>query len=378
MIHATRAADGGARVLLLDEGFMGSAYTAVGLRNAGCRVAVLAGTGGRGGHDGRGIRWSLAPPVQSAAFLAAVDDALAREHFDYVYPTTEPIQQRVWDAGPAWASVVYPPTLAWQRDLLRDKRVLGDYVADRGVLIPARRPVAGDGDVRAAVADVGLPIVVKGVRGRGGSATHVTASLPAAIEAARRVLRHGTACFVEEFVRGATFLAGGLFHEGRALRIYLGEKLEQHPPATGPAIRIRSVADAALLESALAVFRELRWSGLASADFVRGPDGRFFFLEVNPRPWGSIPAADAAGVDLFTPFAELLGGVVPASDLTFRPGVECTVFPLYLLSRGHWRRGRALASLARDLRGPQGLLWRSPGQAGHLVHRLYRVVRNWG
>jgi hypothetical protein len=137
------------------------------------------------------------------------------------------------------------------------------------------------------------------------------------------------------------------------------------------------VHDAALLEVALTVFRELRWTGLASVDFIAASGGRHLFLELNPRPWGSITAAAEAGVDLFTPFAEMLRGRAPTADLAFRPNVESTVFPLYFLSRPFWRRGRALDAAVRDLAGSQGVPWRTVGQATHLLHRLYRVGRNW-
>jgi carbamoyl-phosphate synthase L subunit-like protein len=365
------------RVLVLDEGFMSGTHTALGLTQAGCAVVVLAGTGGRGRHVGRGIAWSLAPRAGSDEFLRAVDATVRQSAFDYVYPVTEPIQEQLWTSGAGWLSKLYPCLEPWQRDLLGDKQRIAVYVGDRGVPVPAHRSVATRADADDAAQQFGFPVVVKGVRGRGGNATRIAASLDETWSAVQAMLRGGTRCFVQEYVDGPTYLVGGLFHDGCPIRVYAGRKIEQHPPRTGPAIRIRSVDDPTLLQSALTVFRELRWTGLASVDFIGGGGRQHLFLELNPRPWGSITAAADAGVDLFTPFAELLRGRTPTADLAFRPGVDSTIFPLYFLARAFWWRGRALGAAAQDLAGAQGAPWRSVGQAAHLLNRLYRVGRNW-
>jgi biotin carboxylase len=117
------------------------------------------------------------------------------------------------------------------------------------------------------------------------------------------------------------------------------------------------------------VFRALQWTGFASADFIRWRRGDYVFLEVNPRLWGSVAAAISAGVDLFTPFAELLAGGMPSPDLAFVANQEGGIFPRYLLSPTSWRPARAAGAI-RDLFGPQGQDWRDPGFVRHLAARL--------
>jgi predicted ATP-grasp superfamily ATP-dependent carboligase len=179
---------------------------------------------------------------------------------------------------------------------------------------------------------------------------------------------------MQDLVPGPTYLYGGLFHQGNPLRVYAGEKLEQYPQRTGPAIRLRSADHAALFEIGARVFRELAWTGFASADFIRRPDGTFVLLEVNPRLWGSIAGAAAAGVDLFTPFAELLAGRVPAPDLTCAANRECRIFPRYLLSPSY-RGVSGLFHAIRDWLGPQGASWRDPRLVVHNLFRLYGARR---
>src|SRR5207248_2540488 len=145
-----------------------------------------------------------------------------------------------------------------------------------------------------------------------------------------------------------------------ALRIYAGEKLELYPPRVGPAIRIRSDDHDALVAIGRRVLGELRWTGLASADFIRRPDGSYVLLEVNPRPWGSLAAARAAGVDLLTAFGALLAGEIPTADLAFARDRECMIFPRYLLAP-RYRSITGATYAMRDLLGPQGREWRHPG-----------------
>jgi hypothetical protein len=117
------------------------------------------------------------------------------------------------------------------------------------------------------------------------------------------------------------------------------------------------------------VFRELAWTGFASADFMRRRDGSYVLLEINPRPWGSIAAAAAAGVDLFTPFAILISGGSPTVDLTFRSREDCRIFPRYLLSPASYSL-RGAGHALRDLLGPQGREWRDPRFLLYALRRM--------
>lgn len=355
---------------------MSGALAAVGLRDAGCEVTVLAATGGRGAHRGRGIEWALGPRLDDPTLFDAVDAAIRRRDIDLVYAATEPARWRLEDAAPRLSAPAWPPADPGSASILRDKRETSALVAASGVSIPEQRDL-GSSAAGADLLALGIPVVVKGARGRGGSATRIAASIPAARAAVREITGRGIPCFLQRYVAGETWLAGGVFDAGRPLRWYCGVKRVQQPPGTGPAAVIESAHDDALDEIARRVFAAARVSGLASADFIRDRDGRFHFLELNPRPWGSLAAAAEAGVDLFAPLAALMAGESPPADLRYRAGVRTTVLPLYLLSARCWLSGEALGSLRRDLRGAQGAPWREPLQAMHLLARLARVWRNW-
>lgn len=366
------------RVLLVDEGFMSGALAALGLRDAGCDVSVVAATGGRGGHQGRGIRWRIGSRVGTDALLGLLDRLDAADRFDVVVPATEPLQAQLRGVDRPWAARVHraAPEHAWP--LLDSKRLLAEHAAARDIAVPRHAALDGtENSARGAAGALGLPLVVKGERGRGGVATYIADDVAGAATAARAVAATGVPCFAQEFVPGATHLVGGVFHRGEPVRLYAAEKLELLPARTGPSIVLRSTHHRRLIDAALATFAMLEVHGLASADLIVRPDGEPVLLEVNPRPWGSIAAAADAGVDLWSPLAAVLSGKRPPTSLDFAEGVVTRVFPLYLASPAHWRGLRALGEAWADLRGAQGAPWRDMGQATHLLHRLARVALEW-
>lgn len=365
------------RVLLLDEGFTSGAITALGLRRAGCRVDVIAATGGSGSCGGTGGSWRLAPRASDPRLLDVVDRTVRGAHWDVIFPVTEPLQWLLWDANPTWARSIYPQVDEGQRAARRDKQRMSLQLASARVRIPRQLPVKSRADVDRGVAELGLPIVIKGGSGRGGNATHVCASPGAARAAARRLAQHGQPTFVQEHIAGATYLAGGVFDGGRPLRFFAGIKAVQFPRRVGPAAELRSAHDSTLATVAQRIFAAAGVSGIASIDLIRDARGTFYFLELNPRPWGSMEAARRAGVDLFGALVALWRAERPTPQLDFWPGVRTPVFPLYLLSLPCWRSGLAARALLPDARRAMALVREDPALARHLLHRLARVCHNW-
>lgn len=365
------------RVLVLDEGFMSGAATAIGLRDAGCAVTVLAATGGHGWYRGHSIEWELMPPIFDRRWMDTVARVIERDRVDHVLPVTEPLQRAIWQEAPSWEELVRPATSDWQRSLLIDKGRLSAHVRARGVSIPDQQLLSRWTDVCDACGRFGLPSVIKGVGGRGGCSTLIVDTASAALDAWRMLEARGERCIAQRFIDGQTYLVGGLWNGGRAVRRYGGRKVRQYPSLTGPGALLRSELDDSLWRAATTVFASLEWTGLASADFIRDASGQYHFLEVNPRPWGSIAAAAAANVDLWSPYVSMLMGDAPSPDLRHTDGVECAVLPLFLLTmRPHaWRRDLSL--IRRAWRSGQRSAWRDFGQAVHLAHRLHRVARNW-
>ena len=362
----------GARVLLVEEGLSATLRLARALDDAGADVTVLTADGSTATCRRGAMRWCSGPPVAHADFVPHVDALVTATGFDRVLLLTEPVMQRVWDADVAWRSAIFPRAAAWQRRLVLDKHALVEHMAAHGIAVPRHHRVDAAFDARRAIRELGLPLVVKGATGGGGSRVRIVdtaAELAATLARARQIADDW---IVQEHVASPTYLFGGLFRDGAPLRMFAGEKLAQHPPRTGGAIRLRSTNDAALVAAGTRVVAQLQWTGFASLDFVRRGDGAHLLLEVNPRLWGSHAAAAEAGVDLFAPFVQLLAGDEPRAELAFATNIETWIFPRYLQSPVH-RGVRGVARALRDLVGDQGRDWRDPRFVLHALRGYNRM-----
>lgn len=325
---------GGGSVLLVDSGWSHALPLAADFAKAGFRAYLLSQT--RSLHSGfmpRGVTHLPRVWQSPEDLLRMIDDCISTVDPDIVMPLSETIVFDLWEQAPEWLPRVHPSIDVNRRELYRRKRALGVFAQDHGVLIPQTRclersPVE---EIPSIIAELGLPIVVKGDGGAGGSQVRIVNSRDAAVRAVSELLEvSGELPVLQEFLPGATYLVGGVFDRGRSVRLVSAEKTEMSPPLTGPAIRLASRYEPELIEAAAAVFGALGLSGIASADFVRGQDGRFRFLEVNPRPWGSYRLAKALGIDVVGIWCRILRGEPVPTQLQFPADRDWAKMPDYL------------------------------------------------
>jgi hypothetical protein len=348
------------RVLVVDEGFIGSLHMASGLSRAGCDVLLAGAVGGSSRCANKFFRAITCPMPSAPDFTDAVRRISHAFDPDVIYPATEYTMSRLL-LDPELGRLVFPA--------IEPCSALFDKVA---MLSLAKR--AGL-DVPPAGSSNRFPVVVKGHCGRGGDAVVIARNERHLGDTLKCFARAGETAYLQHYLDAPTYLFGGLFSEGRALRVYAGRKLRQYPHRTGPATVIRSERHEALMKAGLRLFEALRWTGLGSSDFIAGDDGRMYFVDCNPRPWGSIAAARDAGVDLFTPLAALLRGEVPPPNLAFKDNVTSWVFPLFLRDRRFQLDPFTIMRVLRAVRTSD--LWRDIGTIRHVAFRLRRVRSNW-
>ena len=103
---------------------------------------------------------------------------------------------------------------------------------------------------------------------------------------------------VEERVEGEGWGNSVLYWHGQQIANFTHRRLREKI-STGGTSTLRESARHPELEAAAAkIFDTLGWHGLAMSEFKVCPKtGKFWFIEVNPRMWGSIPLAISAGVE---------------------------------------------------------------------------------
>jgi pyruvate carboxylase len=154
----------------------------------------------------------------------------------------------------------------------------------------------GRSDLAALAGELGVPLIVKAVRGGGGRGMRIVetaAALPLKIaEAAREAdAAFGQpAVFIERYIRRAKHIEVQLIGDAHGHLVHLHErdcsvqrrhqKVVEIAPAAGLPAPIRR----ALAEAALALGRAVRYSSAGTVEFLVDVDTHeWFFIEVNPR-----------------------------------------------------------------------------------------------
>jgi acetyl-CoA carboxylase biotin carboxylase subunit len=247
--------------------------------------------------------------------------------------------KRIEDAGlifigPSSASIA----------LMGDKLAARRVAAEAGVpLLPATDAVASGDDARRLADKIGYPVVLKPAAGGGGIGMSIVrdgAGLERAYTAAARL---GQAMFGSGAVYLEAFLTGGRHVEIQLLAdhhghyVHLGERecslqrrsqklVEETPsPAVDEPLR-QEMAGAALR-----LARAIHYHNAGTIEFLLGPDGRFYFLEMNTRVQVEHPVTEmVTGIDIVREQLRLADGLpVSFAQPDVRPrghAIECRIY----------------------------------------------------
>jgi predicted ATP-grasp superfamily ATP-dependent carboligase len=135
---------------------------------------------------------------------------------------------------------------------------------------------------------------------------------------------------VQPLVRGEPISFGGVRAGGQLLGVAVSRYLRMWPPPGGSVAFSQTIASPHELEEGVErLLAILGWEGIFELELIRsGPPGseRFVPIDLNPRPYGSIALAAAAGVPLAAIWCDwLLGRGAPSSSsvpLRARPGIR--------------------------------------------------------
>jgi hypothetical protein len=364
------------RVMLLDFGWKQTAYVAAALTGSGIETTLLS----TAFPDPTGLSHFCAevrtPDPRSPEYVPFLRQEIARVRPDVLIPLSESLMELLWDLDPPCEVPIYPATTPDQREILRDRRRFYQRAAIAGITVPRWMPIGDSVELASAIARFGYPLVLRGTGGCAGSQVRIVSSAREAAEALEVLKRKSPGePFAQEFVRGHRCLVGGFFSHGEAICLFSQETIEQHPPVTGPTIRARAYFEKTLVRAARALFADMKWTGIACAEFIRDERGKFVLLEMNPRPWASLEIAERRGARICHAFAESLAGRSVAPPRPYRTGISDVVIEGFLEAR---RRQEGIGSTLRTLSlrewldCSRALPWRRPRLALHVLRRIHR------
>lgn len=224
----------------------------------------------------------------------------------------------------------------------RVMREMGEKTAARRKAKQANVPVTPGYDTGLENAEqalelaerIGYPVLLKAAAGGGGKGirfVHQPADLTAALRLAQSEAQSAfgdSTVYIEKAVAPARHIEVQLFGDNFGNVIHLGERecsiqrrhqklIEESPsPALDEDTRAR------LLDSAVRLAQSVGYTNAGTAEFLLGPDGQFYFLEVNARLQVEHPVTEwRTGLDLVREQLRVAAGLplsVRQEDVVFR------------------------------------------------------------
>lgn len=271
------------------------------------------------------------PLTDEAGFIAWMATRLQTQPGLLVIPVTErslvPLMRH--RAQFASGSIAMAPTAALEQALDKERTV--QLAAALGIPVPRSVTVTDIGQLAAAAADFGFPVVVKPARsvGQDGhqrvqlsvSYAHDDAELMAQV---RQALRYG-AVILQEYFRGEGVGIELIADQGETRYTFQHRRLHEVPlTGGGSSLRVSEAVVPALQAASEQLMRAMGWHGVAMVEFKYAPaTGAFRLMEVNGRFWGSLPLAIAAGANFPLMLHELMTTGRVCAHAPARPGVVC-------------------------------------------------------
>ncbi|WP_406661216.1 ATP-grasp domain-containing protein [Methanolobus sp. ZRKC3] len=103
---------------------------------------------------------------------------------------------------------------------------------------------------------------------------------------------------VQEYIPGDGYGVSALFNCGDPRAIFTHKRLREYPSSGGPSTCRISTEHKEMEKIAVKILKYLNWHGVAMVEFkLDSRTNKPYVIEINPRFWGSVNQAVAAGVD---------------------------------------------------------------------------------
>ncbi len=266
-------------------------------------------------------------PAETYLRAEAVIDAARRAGADAVHPGYGFLSENAGFARAcAAAGLTFVGPSPEAIDSMGSKTAAKELMRAAGVpVLPGavfgERSSPGEDQLRAAAAEIGLPVLVKAAFGGGGRGMRIVRELgdvPEAVASARReaasAFGNGTV-FLERYVDSPRHIEVQIVGDHGGTVVHLFERecsiqrryqkiIEEAPsPAVDDALR------SALCQAAVAAGKAIGYVGAGTVEFVLDSAGCFYFLEVNTRLQVEHPVTElVTGIDLVKLQLEVAAG----------------------------------------------------------------------
>jgi predicted ATP-grasp superfamily ATP-dependent carboligase len=376
----------GARALVTDEHYKHSLGIVRQLGRQGVAVSVVASSKESLACRSRYCREViLAESGQPESLVKTILQTLRQRHFDLVIPVSYSMTlalARQKDQLLPYTRLEVPPyqTIAQASDKWEMTRL-----AQR-VAVPAPRTIRAS-ELDQLGPELRFPLVLKPQQETPGRPPIRYLYKKEELSAVRLQLsnsRHNGASsefIVQEYVPGHGCGLFATYQNGVCKRVFMHRRLREYPASGGVSSCAESFYDLKLESHGRRMLDALNWHGVAMVEFRRDDrDGEYKLMEINPKFWGSLDLALAAGADFPSDLCQMaLGGTLSFTDQYVRD----LRFHWPLSSQGDlyhlWTRPQSFFAVAIDALNPRvkSNVWLGDfrpnlSELGSLVARAFR------
>lgn len=200
-----------------------------------------------------------------------------------------------------------------------DKVRVRNLAAGLGILTPETVCPQSIGDLNASANHLRYPVIVKARSESAGITVRMVETRKMLFSAYDFLMAEsGPAAdswpIIQEYIPGYGCGFFALYQDGVCKRVFMHRRIRENPPVGGISCCAESFYDPLLKELSTRLLDKLGWHGVAMVEFrydIR--DRQYKLLEINPKFWGSLDLALAAGVD----FPGDLCGMATGIDLGY-------------------------------------------------------------
>jgi predicted ATP-grasp superfamily ATP-dependent carboligase/protein-tyrosine-phosphatase len=278
---------------------------------------------------------------------AAILTLVKKEQFDLLVPCNDlnvlPVRQHRSEIE-QYVKVALPPNETLE--IANDKLKCWQLAEKLGLSIPDQSIVANVAELRASAQLFNFPIYLKALSSVSSQTPQKRIEVACItnqtqLEEMGRHFHSNEIFIVQKALSGHGVGIEVLCEQGEILYTFQHERLHEPRHGGGSSYRESVIPNPLLAAAAAALMRALHYTGCAMVEFRVDPqNGRWYFLEINARLWGSLPLAIAAGADFPTMLYDLFVHGKRNFDSYYRTGIRCRNTTLDL----NWMRAAVRAA----------------------------------
>jgi predicted ATP-grasp superfamily ATP-dependent carboligase len=227
-----------------------------------------------------------------------------------------------------FSHLTYLPVVSHEHlHLARSKEKMLKLAENLGIPIPKTWFISDLNQLDSIKAQLSYPVVIKPKTGSGAVGVSYPKGPEELLNHYLAIHRHFSFPLIQELIprQGPGYGASFLLDENGAVKAsFIHKRLREYPVTGGASTLRESARHDDIRDMALTLLKALNWFGVAMVEFKIDPrDGQPKLMEINPRFWGSLSLAIAAGVNFPYLLYRMSKGEAfnPVEDYTV--GIKC-------------------------------------------------------